>query len=143
MPLLLFCRLFLNIDTTYTTLFIGRCGGILYGIWWNQSGFVYATSTNEHYLLWVVCCWNYGGSSCCQASVGFGKAIAIAGKMGRTNAINFRFRLEQSVYGLERINWWIFLTTILFWYRSKSGGTLPNWRFGKSEPFRVVNEWAW
>ncbi|WP_199136286.1 sodium:solute symporter [Pedobacter sp. ASV12] len=80
----------LNIDTTYTTLFIG---GLV--IFYTVYGGTKAVSYTQLLQMSIIFCGLFAAGimvvHLLPNGVGFGKAIAIAGKMGRTNAIDFHF----------------------------------------------------
>lgn len=80
----------LNIDTTYTTLFIG---GLV--IFYTVYGGTKAVSYTQLLQMSIIFCGLLAAGimvvHLLPGNVGFGKAIAIAGKMGRTNAIDFSF----------------------------------------------------
>ncbi|MEE1946210.1 sodium:solute symporter [Pedobacter sp. KR3-3] len=80
----------LNIDTTYTTLFIG---GLV--IFYTVYGGTKAVSYTQLLQMSIIFCGLFAAGimvvHLLPNSVGFGKAISIAGKMGRTNAIDFHF----------------------------------------------------
>lgn len=80
----------LNIDTTYTTLFIG---GLV--IFYTVYGGTKAVSYTQLLQMSIIFCGLFAAGimvvHLLPGSVGFGKAISIAGKMGRTNAIDFHF----------------------------------------------------
>jgi SSS family solute:Na+ symporter len=80
----------LNINTTYTTLFIG---GLV--VCYTVFGGTKAVSYTQLLQMSIIFCGLFvAGVLVVQllpANVGFSKAIAIAGKMGRTNAIDFNF----------------------------------------------------
>jgi SSS family solute:Na+ symporter len=80
----------LNIDTTYTTLFIG-CIVVFYTVY----GGTKAVSYTQLLQMSIIFCGLFAAGimvvHLLPGNVGFGNAIAIAGKMGRTNAINFDF----------------------------------------------------
>lgn len=80
----------LNIDTTYTTLFIG---GIV--VFYTVYGGTKAVSYTQLLQMSIIFCGLFAAGimvvHLLPGTVGFGKAIAIAGKMGRTNAIDFSF----------------------------------------------------
>ena len=80
----------LDIDTTYTTLFIG---GLV--VFYTVYGGTKAVSYTQLLQMSIIFCGLFAAGimvvHLLPGNVGFGKAIAIAGKMGRTNAINFNF----------------------------------------------------
>jgi len=80
----------LNIDTTYTTLFIG---GLV--VFYTVYGGTKAVSYTQLLQMSIIFCGLFAAGimvvHLLPGNVGFGKAIAIAGKMGRTNAIDFNF----------------------------------------------------
>ncbi len=80
----------LNIDTTYTTLFIG---GLV--IFYTVYGGTKAVSYTQLLQMSIIFCGLFAAGimvvHLLPSSVGFGRAISIAGKMGRTNAIDFHF----------------------------------------------------
>ncbi|MES2417863.1 MAG: sodium:solute symporter [Bacteroidota bacterium] len=80
----------LNIDTTYTTLFIG---GLV--IFYTVYGGTKAVSYTQLLQMSIIFCGLFAAGimvvHLLPGDIGFGKAVAIAGKMGRTNAIDFHF----------------------------------------------------
>lgn len=80
----------LNIDTTYTTLFIG-CLVVFYTVY----GGTKAVSYTQLLQMSIIFCGLFAAGAMVvhllPRNVGFGEAISIAGKMGRTNAIDFTF----------------------------------------------------
>lgn len=80
----------LNINTTYTTLFIG---GLV--IFYTVYGGTKAVSYTQLLQMSIIFCGLFAAGimvvHLLPGEVGFGKAVAIAGKMGRTNAIDFSF----------------------------------------------------
>lgn len=80
----------LNIDTTYTTLFIG---GLV--VFYTVYGGTKAVSYTQLLQMSIIFCGLFAAGimvvHLLPGNVGFGKAISIAGKMGRTNAIDFSF----------------------------------------------------
>lgn len=84
----------LNIDTTYTTLFIG---GLV--VFYTVYGGTKAVSYTQLLQMSIIFCGLFAAGimvvHLLPGNVGFGKAISIAGKMGRTNAIDFNFDLKN------------------------------------------------
>lgn len=80
----------LNIDTTITTLFIG---GLV--IFYTVYGGTKAVSYTQLLQMSIIFCGMFAAGimvvHLLPGNVGFEKAISIAGKMGRTNAIDFNF----------------------------------------------------
>lgn len=80
----------LNIDTTYTTLFIG---GLV--IFYTVYGGTKAVSYTQLLQMSIIFCGLFAAGVMVvyllPGNMGFTKAVAIAGKMGRTNAIDFSF----------------------------------------------------
>ena len=80
----------LNINPTYTTIFIGSVV-VLYTVY----GGTKAVSYTQMLQMAIIFCGLFAAGvvvvQLLPSSVGFGKAISIAGKMGRTEAINFNF----------------------------------------------------
>lgn len=80
----------LNIDTTYTTLFIGSLV-----IFYTVYGGTKAVSYTQLLQMSIIFCGLFAAGIMVvyllPGHMGFGKAVAIAGKMGRTNAIDFSF----------------------------------------------------
>lgn len=80
----------LNISVTYTTLFMG---GLV--IFYTVFGGTKAVSYTQLLQMTIIFCGLFAAGimvvHLLPESVGFGKAIGIAGKMGRTNAIDFDF----------------------------------------------------
>ena len=80
----------LNINVTYTTLFMG---GLV--VFYTVFGGTKAVSYTQLLQMTIIFCGLFAAGvvvvQLLPENVGFGKAISIAGKMGRTNAINFNF----------------------------------------------------
>lgn len=80
----------LDINTTYTTLFIG---GLV--VFYTVYGGTKAVSYTQLLQMSIIFCSLFAAGimvvHLLPGNVGFGKAVAIAGKMGRTNAIDFSF----------------------------------------------------
>jgi len=80
----------LNVSVTYTTLFMG---GLV--IFYTVFGGTKAVSYTQLLQMTIIFCGLFAAGvmvvHLLPESVGFGKAISIAGKMGRTNAIDFDF----------------------------------------------------
>ncbi len=77
----------LNIDTTFTTLFIGSVV-VIYTVY----GGTKAVSYTQLLQMTVIFTGLFlAGANLLPEGVGFGKALQIAGKMGRTNVIDFNF----------------------------------------------------
>lgn len=80
----------LNIDTTYTTLFIGSLV-----VFYTVYGGTKAVSYTQLLQMSIIFCGLFAAGimvvKLLPGTVGFTKAISIAGKMGRTNAIDFGF----------------------------------------------------
>ena len=80
----------LNIDTTYTTLFIGSLV-----VFYTVYGGTKAVSYTQLLQMSIIFCGLFAAGimvvHLLPGNVGFEKAISIAGKMGRTNAIDFNF----------------------------------------------------
>lgn len=84
----------LNINTTYTTLFIG-CLVVFYTVY----GGTKAVSYTQMLQMSIIFCGLFAAGAMVvhllPADIGFVKAISIAGKMGRTNAIDLTFDLNN------------------------------------------------
>lgn len=80
----------LNINTTYTTLFIG---GLV--VFYTVYGGTKAVSYTQMLQMSIIFCGLFAAGAMVvhllPANIGFVKAISIAGKMGRTNAIDLTF----------------------------------------------------
>jgi Na+/proline symporter len=80
----------LNIDVTYTTLFMG---GLV--IFYTVFGGTKAVSYTQLLQMTIIFCGLFAAGALVvhllPANVGFKDAVSIAGKMGRTNAIDFDF----------------------------------------------------
>lgn len=80
----------LNVSVTYTTLFMG---GLV--VFYTVFGGTKAVSYTQLLQMTIIFCGLFAAGvmvvHLLPESVGFGKAISIAGKMGRTNAIDFDF----------------------------------------------------
>lgn len=84
----------LDINTTYTTLFIG---GLV--IFYTVYGGTKAVSYTQMLQMSIIFCGLFAAGimvvHLLPAEIGFSKALSIAGKMGRTNAIDFTFDLDN------------------------------------------------
>ncbi|WP_316793980.1 sodium:solute symporter [Pedobacter frigoris] len=84
----------LDINTTYTTLFIGSLV-----IFYTVYGGTKAVSYTQMLQMSIIFCGLFAAGimvvQLLPNDIGFGKAINIAGKMGRTNAIDFKFDLNN------------------------------------------------
>lgn len=80
----------LNIDTTYTTLFIGGLV-ISYTVYGGTKAVSYTQMLQMSIIFSGLLIAGILVVKLLPESVGFGKALQIAGKMGRTNAIDFNF----------------------------------------------------
>ena len=80
----------LNIDTTYTTLFIGGLV-ISYTVYGGTKAVSYTQMLQMTVIFSGLLLAGILVVKLLPDSVGFGKALQIAGKMGRTNAIDFSF----------------------------------------------------
>lgn len=80
----------LNIDTTYTTLFIGGLV-ISYTFYGGTKAVSYTQMLQMSIIFSGLLLAGILVVKLLPESVGFGKALQIAGKMGRTNAIDFNF----------------------------------------------------
>ena len=84
----------LDINTTYTTLFIGSIV-----IFYTVYGGTKAVSYTQMLQMSIIFCGLFAAGimvvHLLPENIGFVKAISIAGKMGRTNAINFEFDLNN------------------------------------------------
>lgn len=84
----------LNINTTYTTLFIGSLV-----VFYTVYGGTKAVSYTQMLQMSIIFCGLFAAGimvvHLLPEDVGFVKAISIAGKMGRTNAIDFTFDLDN------------------------------------------------
>jgi len=80
----------LNINTTYTTLFIGSLV-----VFYTVYGGTKAVSYTQILQMSIIFCGLFAAGAMVvhllPANIGFVKAISIAGKMGRTNAIDLTF----------------------------------------------------
>ncbi|HTM98428.1 MAG TPA: sodium:solute symporter [Pedobacter sp.] len=80
----------LNIDTVYTTLFIGSLV-----VFYTMYGGTKAVSYTQLLQMSIIFCGLFAAGimvvHLLPGEVGFTKAVSIAGKMGRTNAIDFSF----------------------------------------------------
>jgi len=80
----------LNINTTYTTLFIGSLV-----VFYTVYGGTKAVSYTQMLQMSIIFCGLFAAGAMVvhllPANIGFVKAISIAGKMGRTNAIDLTF----------------------------------------------------
>lgn len=80
----------LNIDTTYTTLFIGGLV-VTYTVYGGAKAVSYTQMLQMTVIFSGLLVAGILVVQLLPDSVGFGKALQIAGKMGRTNAIDFSF----------------------------------------------------
>ena len=84
----------LDINTTYTTLFIG---GLV--IFYTVYGGTKAVSYTQMLQMSIIFCGLFAAGimvvHLLPADIGFVRAISIAGKMGRTNVIDFKFDLNN------------------------------------------------
>lgn len=80
----------LDIDTTYTTLFIGSLV-VLYTVFGGTKAVSYTQMLQMTVIFSGLFVAGILVVQLMPESVGFGKALQIAGKMGRTNAIDFSF----------------------------------------------------
>lgn len=80
----------LNIDTTYTTLFIG-CLVVTYTVYGGTKAVSYTQLMQMSIIFSGLFLAGIMVVHLLPGNIGFGKAIQIAGKMGRTNAIDFSF----------------------------------------------------
>lgn len=84
----------LNINTTYTTLFIGSLV-----IFYTVYGGTKAVSYTQMLQMSIIFCGLFAAGvmvvHLLPGDIGFGRAISIAGKMGRTNAIDFTLDLNN------------------------------------------------
>ena len=80
----------LNIDTTFTTVFIGTLV-IIYTVYGGTKAVSYTQLLQMSVIFGGLFIAGVVVVQLLPESVGFGKALQIAGKMGRTNAIDFKF----------------------------------------------------
>ncbi|RZM20979.1 MAG: sodium:solute symporter, partial [Pedobacter sp.] len=84
----------LNINTTYTTLFIG---GLV--VFYTVYGGTKAVSYTQMLQMSIIFCGLFAAGvmvvHLLPADIGFSRAISIAGKMGRANAIDFKLDLNN------------------------------------------------
>lgn len=84
----------LDINTTYTTLFIGSLV-----VFYTVYGGTKAVSYTQMLQMSIIFCGLFAAGimvvHLLPQNIGFIKAISIAGKMGRTNAIDFKFDLNN------------------------------------------------
>lgn len=80
----------LNINTTFTTIFIGTVV-ILYTVYGGTKAVSYTQLLQMSVIFSGLFIAGVVVVKLLPESIGFGKALQIAGKMGRTNAINFTF----------------------------------------------------
>ncbi len=84
----------LNINSTYTTLFIGSLV-----VFYTVYGGTKAVSYTQVLQMSIIFCGLFAAGivvvQLLPSEIGFVKAIGIAGKMGRTNALNFEFDLNN------------------------------------------------
>lgn len=84
----------LDINTVYTTLFMGSLV-----VFYTVYGGTKAVSYTQMLQMSIIFCGLFAAGimvvHLLPADIGFSKAISIAGKMGRTNAIDFKFDLNN------------------------------------------------
>lgn len=80
----------LNIDTTYTTIFIGSLV-VIYTVYGGTKAVSYTQLLQMSIIFSGLLVAGILVVKMLPGNVGFGKALQIAGKMGRTNAIDFSF----------------------------------------------------
>lgn len=84
----------LNINTTYTTLFIG-CVVVFYTVYGGTKAVSYTQMLQMSIIFSGLFLAGFVVVSLLPESVGFGKALDIAGKMGKMNVINWDFDLNN------------------------------------------------
>jgi Na+/proline symporter len=84
----------LNINTTYTTLFIG-CVVVFYTVFGGTKAVSYTQMLQMSIIFSGLFLAGFVVVSLMPESVGFGKSLAIAGKMGKMNVINWDFDLNN------------------------------------------------
>ena len=84
----------LNIDTTYTTLFIGTLV-IIYTVYGGTKAVSYTQLLQMSIIFLGMFFAGVMVVHLLPEDIGFGEALHIAGKMGRTNAIDFSFDLNN------------------------------------------------
>jgi len=84
----------LNIDTTYTTLFIGSVV-VFYTVFGGTKAVSYTQMLQMSIIFSGLFLAGFVVVSLLPESVGFGKALNIAGKMGKMNVINWDFDLNN------------------------------------------------
>jgi len=80
----------LNINTVYTTLFIGSIV-VFYTVYGGTKAVSYTQMLQMSIIFLGLFAAGYVVVSLLPENIGFVKAISVAGKMGRTNAIDFTF----------------------------------------------------
>lgn len=84
----------LDINTTYTTLFIGSLV-----VFYTVYGGTKAVSYTQMLQMSIIFCGLFAAGimvvHLLPGDISFGKALSIAGKMGRTNAIDFKFDFQN------------------------------------------------
>ena len=80
----------LNIDTTYTTIFIGGLV-VIYTVYGGTKAVSYTQMLQMSVIFSGLFIAGFMVVHLLPGNIGFAKAIQIAGKMGRTNAIDFSF----------------------------------------------------
>ncbi|PIH04204.1 hypothetical protein CS542_01090 [Pedobacter sp. IW39] len=128
MHLLLSCLLFWILNTLYR--FIGGIV-VIYRLWRVPKLFPILLQMS------IIFCGLFGRNYVVHllGNIGFGKAISIAGKMGRTNAIEFKFT-GITPYRLEWINRWFsssYLTS------NRSGQVAVPWCIGQRKTGLLMN----
>jgi SSS family solute:Na+ symporter len=84
----------LDINTTYTTLFIGGLG-IFYSVYGGTKAVSYTQMLQMSIIFLGLFIAGVMVVHLLPKDIGFVRAISIAGKMGRTNAIDFKFDLNN------------------------------------------------
>ena len=84
----------LDINTTYTTLFIGSLV-VLYTVYGGTKAVSYTQMLQMSIIFLGLLAAGIMVVHLLPENIGFGRAISLAGKMGRTNAIDFKFDLNN------------------------------------------------
>ena len=84
----------LNIDTTYTTLFIGTVV-IIYTVYGGTKAVSYTQMLQMSIIFFGLFLAGFVVVSLLPSSVGFTKALDIAGKMGKMNVIDWKFDMNN------------------------------------------------
>jgi len=129
----------LNINTVYTTLFIGGLV-IFYTVYGGTKAVSYTQLLQMSIIFLGMFLAGVVVVNLLPAGVGFGNALKLSGKLGRMNVIDWKFDPNNKYNVWSGLIGGFFFTAILFWYRPKPGGPLFNRQFDRAKPFRTNYE---